>query len=331
MGPGKVIGADYTMADRMVNRFFRVSEGACGIEVGKVFGVEFQAGGAGETLDLFLGRGACDRRGQARTGQQPSECDLGWPRVMAERGPLQRGEDRYVVDDPRVVTSLGELKNFTPDGTAALVSAFTTLPDRAADPDVIRIDLATGEITDVTDNGDYDEDLAFAPDGESYAVFSARTSGLFETVAQVRRPNAIGPGLECLFGYLFANHRKELLEPWLVRTGAEQEGELGQLFNTRITKLYRDDEGNPHETSTLGSKDLLRVSELARETHYKVLARQRAHAQERKAERDDPQAKLSEDWHDEDKSRAEIKRDQFKQDRTAQGTRRGRPRDRAAR
>lgn len=155
----------------------------------------------------------------------------GGERFTSIVGRLRRAEDRYVIDDPRAITSLGELKNFTPDGSAALISGFTTLPDRAADPDVIRIDLASGEQEDVTDNGDYDEDLAFAPDGESYAVFSARTSGLFETVSQVRRPNAIGPGIECLFGYLFANHRKELLEPWVVAAGAEQEGELGQLLN----------------------------------------------------------------------------------------------------
>jgi hypothetical protein len=131
--------------------------------------------------------------------------------------------------------------------------------------------------------------------------------------------------------------KKENAPEFVLRDGSlrsatwRSEGEFGPLFNTRITKLYRDDEGNPQETSTLGSKDLLRVSELARETHYKVLARQRANAQERKTERVENQPELSEDWHDEDKSRAEIKRERFKQDRTAQGTRRGRPRDRAAR
>ncbi|MCB0970294.1 MAG: hypothetical protein KDA97_02070, partial [Acidimicrobiales bacterium] len=117
----------------------------------------------------------------------------GAERFVAIVGHLRREDDRYVVDDPRAITALGELKNFTPDGTEALVSAFTTLPDRAADPDVIAIDLATGDQRDITDNGDYDEDLAFAPDGGSYAVFSARTSGLFETVSQLRRPNDVGP------------------------------------------------------------------------------------------------------------------------------------------
>ena len=162
---------------------------------------------------------------QVRTDEDGGE------RFVSIVGTLSKDGDRYVVEDPRAITALGELKNFTPDGKAALISAFTTLPDRAADPDVVAIDLATGDLSDVTDNGDYDEDLAFAPDMASYAVFSARGQGLFETVAQVRRPNDIGPGLDCLFGYLFANRRKELLEPWLVPTGAEQQGELGQLLN----------------------------------------------------------------------------------------------------
>lgn len=150
---------------------------------------------------------------------------------VASVGTLRRTQDRYVIDDARAVSRLGELKNFTPDGEAVLISAFTSLPDRAADPDIVRIDLATGEQTPVTDNGDYDEDIAFAPDGESYAVFSGRGSGLFETVSQLRRPNDIGPGIEALFAYLFVNHRKELLEPWLVPAGGEQRGELGQLLN----------------------------------------------------------------------------------------------------
>lgn len=110
------------------------------------------------------------------------------------------------------------------------------------------------------------------------------------------------------------------------------EGEYGPMFNTRITKLYRDEDGNPQETATMGSKDLLRVSELARETHYKILARQRKHAQERKAEREDNQPELSEDWHDDDKRRDEIKRERFKDERKpVRGTRRAKPRDRAAR
>jgi len=110
------------------------------------------------------------------------------------------------------------------------------------------------------------------------------------------------------------------------------EGEYGPLFNTKITKLYRDNDGNPRETATLGSKDLLRASELARETHYEVLKRQRDHAQDRKSERDDETRESSEDWHDEDKRRDDVKRDRFKEERKpSREMRRAKPRDRAAR
>ena len=109
------------------------------------------------------------------------------------------------------------------------------------------------------------------------------------------------------------------------------EGKYGPLFNTRITKIFRDDDGEFRETSTLGSKDLLRAGELARETHAEVLKRQREHAKERRDEREDMQHQ-PDSWHDEVKRRDEIKRERFKDERQpSRGTRRAKPRDRAAR
>jgi hypothetical protein len=153
--------------------------------------------------------------------------------LVAVVGRLRRTDDAraYEITEPRVVSSLGELKNFTPDGRAVLVAAFTTMPDRAANPDIVRIDLATGDQETVTVADDYDEDISLSPDQDWYVVASGRGSGLFETVSQVRRPNLLGPGLEPLTAYLFTHHRRELLEPWLVRAGAEQNGEQGQRLN----------------------------------------------------------------------------------------------------
>ena len=156
--------------------------------------------------------------------------------LVAIVGRLQREggdgpEARYEVAGARVASDLGELKGFTPDGAAALVAGFTTLRDRAANPDVIRVDLTTGEVTDVTRADGYDEDLDLAPDQQSYVVASGRGSGMFETVSQLHRPNFIGRGLEPLTAYLFAQHRADLLEPWLVPVGAEANGELGQPLN----------------------------------------------------------------------------------------------------
>ncbi len=137
----------------------------------------------------------------------------------------------YEVADPRAVSTLGELKNFTPDGRGVLVAAFTTLPDRAANPDIVEVDLATGDQVPVTVDGDYDEDISLSPDQRWYVVASGRGAELFATVSQLRRPNFLGTGLEPLTAYLFAHHRRELLEPWLVPVGAEHDGERGQQLN----------------------------------------------------------------------------------------------------
>ncbi len=152
--------------------------------------------------------------------------------IVSIVGRLRReggvADGRHVVDDARVVSDLGELKGFTPDGSAALVAAFTTLRDRAANPDVVRVDLATGEVSGLTVADGYDEDIALSPDQRSYVIASGRGSGLYETVSQLHRPNLLGRGLEPLTAYLFTIHRGDLLEPWLVPVGAEAHGRLGQ-------------------------------------------------------------------------------------------------------
>jgi hypothetical protein len=144
---------------------------------------------------------------------------------------LARTAHSYELRDPRVVSTRGELKSFTPDGRAVLVAAFTTNPYEAANPDVLRIDLAAGRESRVTSYPDYDEPVELSPDGRWYVVGSGRTSGLFETVAQVRRPNFIGPGIGPLTATLFINHREQLIEPWLVRTGTEARGATGQRLD----------------------------------------------------------------------------------------------------
>ncbi len=144
---------------------------------------------------------------------------------------LVRTAAGYELRDARVVSTRGELKDFTPDAKAVLVAAFTTSPYEAANPDVLRIDLRTGTESRVTSDPDYDEDLKFSPNGHWYVVGSGRTAGLFETVSQLKRPNFIGSGIEPLTAALFVQHRADVIEPWLVRTGTEQFGARGRLLN----------------------------------------------------------------------------------------------------
>jgi poly(3-hydroxybutyrate) depolymerase len=144
---------------------------------------------------------------------------------------LVRAEHEYELSDARVVSTRGELKQFTPDGQAVLVAAFTTNPYAAANPDVLRVDLTSGTESRVTYDPDYDEPLEFSPDGTWYVVGGGRGSGLFATVSQLRRPNFIGAGLEPLVAALFIQYQEELIEPWLVRAGTERLGATGQLLN----------------------------------------------------------------------------------------------------
>lgn len=148
--------------------------------------------------------------------------------LVAIVAALRRTPTSYELDDARVVSEAGELKSFTPDGGHVLVAEFSPGPFETANPDVVSVDLATGTVDRVTFAGDYDEPVEVSPDGNWYVVGSGRGSGLFETVSQLRRPSLLGPALDPLTSYLFAHHRSDLLEGWVVRTGSEGRGALGQ-------------------------------------------------------------------------------------------------------
>ena len=129
------------------------------------------------------------------------------------------------------MSTLGELKS-PPDGQAVLVAAFTACPNGPPTPTSC-VDLATGEEEAVTDRRRLRRGHQLVPRPGLVRRGERTRAGLFETVSQVRRPNFIGAGLEPLTAYLFAHHRRELLEPWLVRVGVEQNGDRGQQLNPR--------------------------------------------------------------------------------------------------
>tara|TARA_R110002094_G_scaffold99832_1_gene100092 strand:+ start:959 stop:1381 length:423 start_codon:yes stop_codon:yes gene_type:complete len=109
------------------------------------------------------------------------------------------------------------------------------------------------------------------------------------------------------------------------------DGEYGPIFNTKISRYYKNDDGEIRETSSLRERDLLPAAELAAEAHRSIRDRKRDNTQTR-AERETQGTESNHDWHDDEKSRADIKRERFKEERTpSRGTRREKPRDRAAR
>ncbi|MFE7111486.1 hypothetical protein ACFU98_39315 [Streptomyces sp. NPDC057575] len=171
----------------------------------------------------------------------------GEPGYLANVGTLRRSGDSYEIDDARVVSAKGEAKSFTPDGLGLVVSEYVDTPE-AANPDDFRYDLKTGHKTRITYANDYDEDLQFAPDGQRYVVGSGRDSGIFETLSQVTRPNFIGPGYQPVFLTLFNQRRErpDLLEPWVVGTGSEAKGELGEPLAPGATESGWDSRMKNH-------------------------------------------------------------------------------------
>ncbi len=156
--------------------------------------------------------------------------DRGEPVYVSIVADLERDGDRYVLGDPRAVSSRGELKQFSPDLSTVYISAFVE-GFEAGNGDVLAVDLATGAEQRLTWFPDYDEPVEQSPDGAWFTVGSARTAGLFEPVAQVRRPNVLGTAFSPLALYLFNTYRDELLEPWLITADGEAAGELGLLLN----------------------------------------------------------------------------------------------------
>lgn len=154
----------------------------------------------------------------------------GEPVYVAVVASLRRAEDHYELDDPRVVSHKGELKEFSADGSTVYISSFVEGPE-AGNGDVVAVDLVTGDERRITYYPDYDEPVEPSPDGHWFTVGSARTAGLFEAIAQVRRPNVLGAAISPLALYLFNTYRDELLEPWLITAEGEAGGEVGVLLN----------------------------------------------------------------------------------------------------
>lgn len=65
----------------------------------------------------------------------------------------------------------------------------------------------------------------------------------------------------------------------------KNEGEKGPFYNATITKTYRDDRGEYRDTHSFSSNDLLRVSELSRKAHNRVLDLKREQAPDKSNDR----------------------------------------------
>jgi hypothetical protein len=180
----------------------------------------------------------------------PDGVHLGWMDVRPDGtllmvAALQRAPDRYVAAGPRVIDPAGptgltdtnpahwetagqifELKSFDDGGRDALIVG----QPNAINPDQELVNLATGQITRLTANPDWDEDGALSPDGAYLVDNSFRTMhgtdalGLLSMLPDfIDLPTAAGAA-----GYYVSSHDGFQcdLTPWLLPATGDDDGAL---------------------------------------------------------------------------------------------------------
>ncbi|WP_431237421.1 Ig-like domain-containing protein [Mycolicibacterium aichiense] len=95
------------------------------------------------------------------------------------------GAPEYHIDDARVVYPVGEGKQWTPDGKGVIILGGRY---ESGNVDDIVVDLATGNVTRLTGNLDYDEDVDMSPNQQWIAICSTRGLDALTPMTRIDRP-----------------------------------------------------------------------------------------------------------------------------------------------
>ncbi|MBN8867974.1 MAG: PD40 domain-containing protein [Solirubrobacterales bacterium] len=185
----------------------------------------------------------------------PDGVHLGWMDLRLDGtvmvvGRLTRLADRYKVVDQKAVNPQGpasltdpnaagwavnnqlyELKSFA-DGGASIIA----VGGPEGNVDSLKINLASGKVTRLTKNLDWDEDGAISPDGDMYTLYSWRTRHRLDAFAWIPE---IEPFVEMPAFAALAPHYVSTwvgfqcdLSPWLLESRGDRGGTvLGQPLN----------------------------------------------------------------------------------------------------
>jgi len=169
---------------------------------------------------------------------------------------LVRESDKYVAADPRIVDPAGptsasdtrptawenysqmyELKSFADGGRSILA-----LAEPQGDPDVIKVNLATGKVTRLTANSDWDEDGALSPDGSLETVYSWRTRARIVATGWIPQiPDFLGLDASAALAPYYVSSWPGFqcdLSPWLLPGTGDDGGTLtGQPLQTYAGNL----------------------------------------------------------------------------------------------
>ena len=203
-------------------------------------------------IDMSADRGPASLFQRRTFHMSPDGSKIGWMEVRSDGtvmvvARLERAGDRYVAADPRVVNPIGprsdrdddadrwenlsqlyELKSFTPDGKAIL--AVGTL---GLNIDVLRIELASGQVTRLTANPDWDEDSSLSPDQKSFVVHSWRSQHRLDAIAWIPQLRGftglmMGAAIAPFYVSTWEGFQCDLA-PWLLSARGEVNERIGGL------------------------------------------------------------------------------------------------------
>ncbi len=145
-------------------------------------------------------------------------------------GTLSRTATGYEVTDARVVYATGEGKQWTPDGKGVVILGGQF---DAGNVDDIKVDLATGQVTRVTANLDYDEDMDYSPNERWIAIGSTRGLDALTPMTRIVRQNFLPVYVGAPVYLQYALPVNVSNQEWAVEVGDELNRENGiPLFDT---------------------------------------------------------------------------------------------------
>jgi Tol biopolymer transport system component len=149
------------------------------------------------------------------------------------------GNKVYNITDARVVYPLGEGKQWTHDGKGVIILGGLY---ESGNVDDVVVDIATGQVTRLTGNLDYDEDVDLSPNNQWLVIDSTRGMDALTPVTRIVRPAFLPLLIQGSVYTIYAGTSDATNisnQPWLVAVEDDLKGENG------IPLFVSDDPNTP--------------------------------------------------------------------------------------
>lgn len=163
------------------------------------------------------------------------------------------GAAEYQIEDARVIFPVGEAKQWTPDGRGVIITGGQY---EMGNVDNVLVDLATGTVTRLTANLDYEEDIDMSPNLKWIAVGSTRTYDALTPMTRIVRPPFLPAQIQ---GAVYEAYRgagswtNVSNQEWLIAIEDELKGENGIPLFIDDDPNTPEDEGDNYNARSMAS------------------------------------------------------------------------------